>query len=221
MSLFKSSCTLPPWPSVLYCRCKHMSEKMYLERPTTYYEPYIKAFGGAPGPLLDLGCGHGHLLELAKQKGITGYGLELSQHRVTICNEKGLNVQKHDLCTAIPFPDNFFGMIYCGQVIEHVPTAGQTMLVQEAFRVLKPGGIFQVRSPNRHCKLNHKPGHEYLLTIQELRDLLSNSGFIDIDTTINIPQAFPFLPSFFLKCIFTKFPIDKMSDSSNCLCRKP
>jgi SAM-dependent methyltransferase len=198
-----------------------MSEKMYLDRPVTYYEPYLRCFGKAEGPLLDMGCGHGHFLLLAKQKGIAGYGVELSQNRVTICKSKGLDVKKHDLRTNIPFPDSFFGMVYCGQVIEHVPHDGQTMLVQEAFRVLKHGGIFQVRSPNWHNKSSRKPGREYLITIKELCRLLSNAGFIRIDTTINIPQKLSLIPDFVLKFIFKKFPLDYMSASSNCLCYKP
>lgn len=198
-----------------------MSEKMYLERPATYYEPYLKCFGRTEGPLLDMGCGHGHLLWLAQQQGIKGYGVERSQHRVSICKDKGLNVQNHDLCVPLPFPDDFFGMVYCGQVIEHVPPNGQTMLVREAFRVLKHGGIFQIRSPNWHHKANRKPGHEYLLTIKQLCSLLSDAGFISIDTSINIPEKLSFIPKNLLKFIFRNFPIDCISTSANCLCVKP
>lgn len=79
---------------------------------------------------------------------------------------------------------------------EHVPNEGQRLMMNEAFRTLKKGGIFQIRSPHRSDEKNRKPGHEYLLTMGELRELLENAGFKNPDFAINYPQDVPEIPDF-------------------------
>lgn len=197
-----------------------MSDQLYLERPISYYATYLNKFGNSSGPLLDMGCGHGHLLLLAKERGIEAYGVESSHHRIEICKAKGLNVIHHNLCDKLPFPDEFFGMIYCGQVIEHVPPEGQRVMMHEAFRTLKKGGIFQIRSPHRSDEKNRKPGHEYLLTMRELRDLLVNAGFKKPDFAINYPQSVPEIPDFIVKIIWKLYQPELLSASANAIAVK-
>jgi SAM-dependent methyltransferase len=48
--------------------------------------------------------------------------------------------------TAMPFPDDTFDVVICNHVIEHVP-AWET-LAQELHRVVRPGGIVYVATPN-------------------------------------------------------------------------
>lgn len=197
-----------------------MSDQLYLERPISYYATYLNKFGNVSGPLLDMGCGHGHLLLLAKERGIEAYGVETSNHRIEICKAKGLNVIHHNLCDKLPFPDAFFGMIYCGQVIEHVPNEGQRLMMNEAFRTLKKGGIFQIRSPHRSDEKNRKPGHEYLLTMGELRELLVNAGFKNPDFAINYPQDVPEIPDFIVKIIWKFYQPELLSASANAIAVK-
>ena len=78
------------------------------------------------------------------------------------CRARGLDVRRHDLAQPLPFPDITFGMVYSGQVIEHVPEPVKLTLFREALRVLRPGGQFQVRSPCRHYDLARQPGHDHL-----------------------------------------------------------
>lgn len=198
-----------------------MSEELYLNRPISYYAYYLDKFGNASPPLLDMGSGHGHVLMLAKERGIEAYGVEYSQSRVDLSLEKELKVTQHDLCQPLPFPDNHFGMIYCGQVIEHVPPNGQEMMIREAYRVLKPGGVFQIRSPNRNNEQSRKSkGHDFLLTIAELRLLLEQAGFSKIDTSINYPLNVPEIPKPILKLIWTLFKPDQLAASASAICVK-
>lgn len=48
---------------------------------------------------------------------------------------------------ALPFAANCFDVVVCSQVYEHVPDAGKMM--QEIFRVLKPGGVCYFAASNR------------------------------------------------------------------------
>jgi SAM-dependent methyltransferase len=50
-------------------------------------------------------------------------------------------------CAALPFADSAFNLIVSFEVIEHLPD--YRALLSEARRVLKPGGVFLVSTPNR------------------------------------------------------------------------
>lgn len=168
-----------------------------------------------------MGSGYGHVMLLAAQRGIKAYGVEYNQSRVNMCLERGLNVTQHDLCEPLPFIDNFFGMIYCGQVIEHIPPHGQEIMIREAYRVLRPGGIFQIRSPNRNNEQSRKSkGHDYLLNIAELRSLLDRAGFVNINTSINYPLDIPEIPKPLVKLIWMLFKPDQIAATASAICVK-
>ena len=57
---------------------------------------------------------------------------------------------KHDMTTPFTvFPDNVFDFIYIGQALEHVHYFTQApKLVAECFRMLRPGGIIRITTPD-------------------------------------------------------------------------
>lgn len=50
---------------------------------------YLPYFQQAPGVILDLGCGRGIMLDLFKQAGLNGYGLDLRRRRFNSARTKG------------------------------------------------------------------------------------------------------------------------------------
>lgn len=195
-----------------------MSEEIYLSREPDFYAPYLDRFQPLDPPLLELGAGHGLLLTLAKQRGIDACGVEIHRGRVEICKEKGLDVREHDLGQPLPFDDETFGTIFCGQVIEHMIPEAQRVMLREAFRVLKPGGQFQVRSPCRH----HEPsrlmgGHDHLLTPSELETMLRDAGFDEIVMDLNYPQEVPEIPDEVLTDIWERYRPDLLSKTASAL----
>jgi predicted SAM-dependent methyltransferase len=51
-------------------------------------------------------------------------------------------------CTALPFPDNSFDIVFSGDVFEHITYDQKNKCLAEIYRVLKPGGIVTIKTPN-------------------------------------------------------------------------
>ena len=97
--------------------------------------------------ILDVGCGTGDVsLELQKI-GFEVTGLDFSSVGVEKAKEKGINAKKCNLDKeGIPFPANYFDVIWAGDVIEHV--FDPIFLLNEMNRVLKNEGTIFISTPN-------------------------------------------------------------------------
>jgi len=85
--------------------------------------------------LLEAGCGMCDHLNIFKKKGFVCHGFDLE----ILGNNKNLNLVSIDINTQkIPFPDNYFDIIYSKSFLEHLPDPIQ--FLNEARRVLKDGG---------------------------------------------------------------------------------
>jgi Methyltransferase domain/Domain of unknown function (DUF4214) len=81
-----------------------------------------------------------------------------------------------------PIPDESVDLVYSGQSIEHVTRADARTTYGEVRRVLKPGGIFALDTPNaRVTRLERDdfidPDHKYEYTHEELTHDLAGAGF--------------------------------------------
>lgn len=54
----------------------------------------------------------------------------------------------HNLLNGIPFPDNSFDLVYHSHVLEHFSKEDGKRLIEECFRVLRPGGVIRIAIPN-------------------------------------------------------------------------
>jgi len=98
---------------------------------------------------VDLGCGRGEWLELLKENGFQAEGVDLDDAMVNICREKGLSVEKADAIEYIEKLDDESVVIVSGfHIIEHIPFESVKKLVSNAYRVLKPGGLLILETPN-------------------------------------------------------------------------
>jgi SAM-dependent methyltransferase len=106
-----------------------------------------------PQSLLDVGCGDGSmLLRYFKQIPAGFYGVEGAPSLKAKAEARGLKVFSYDLNGRWPFEDNKFDVVFSSQVIEHLHNT--RLFVEEAYRVLKPGGTAIVASENLCSLLN-------------------------------------------------------------------
>ena len=93
--------------------------------------------------LLDIGCGTGYLIELLKkQKEAEYYGLDISPEMIKVAKSKfdesvNLTIGSAD---DLPYYYQEFDVVCCVQSFHHYPYPEKAM--QEAYRVLKPGGLY-------------------------------------------------------------------------------
>jgi SAM-dependent methyltransferase len=110
--------------------------------------PYVPRFDGHQ-PVVDLGCGSGEFLELARDAGLTAYGVEIDAEAVSHCRELGLDAREEDLFSHLAsVAEGTLGGVFSAQVVEHLAPATIPDLMTHVARVLAPGGVAVVETPN-------------------------------------------------------------------------
>jgi SAM-dependent methyltransferase len=61
---------------------------------------------------------------------------------------EGGPMRHYDSCRPLPFPEDTFDSVYALHIIEHLTPEEGREFVAEVFRVLRPGGIFRVSTPD-------------------------------------------------------------------------
>lgn len=95
--------------------------------------------------VLDLGCGTGELLDqLIRERGCSGYGVEINDANVQACVARGVNVMQLNLEAGLAmFGDNSFDVVLQIDTLQHLRNA-ETMLMETA----RVGRIGIVAFPN-------------------------------------------------------------------------
>ena len=103
----------------------------------------------APSPAVDLGCGRGEWLSLMAAEGITGHGVEMDPRHVDECLRLGLDVRHSDALGHLRgLEDDSVGLVTAFHLAEHLPFDQLVELADQALRVLRPGGLLILESPN-------------------------------------------------------------------------
>ncbi|MBS0294612.1 MAG: methionine biosynthesis protein MetW [Proteobacteria bacterium] len=89
--------------------------------------------------VLDLGCGDGALLDhLQRERGCSGYGIEIADDNVLACVRRGVNVIQLNLDEGLAmFGDNSFDVVLQIDTLQHLRNA--EVMLRETARVGKSG----------------------------------------------------------------------------------
>ncbi len=154
------------------------------------YLPLLKEAGLGTGerPILDLGCGRGEWLEVLQEEGLQARGLDLNAVLVEECRERGFEVIEGDLIAYLhTLPDASVGMVTGFHIIEHLPFDVLIALLDEAVRVLQPGGLAIFETPNPQnvlvgsCNFYLDPTHRHPLPSQMMQFLAEARGLCNVE----------------------------------------
>ncbi len=130
---------------------KHRGSRESIKERLSVYMPFVLPFRNLyPGEtIIDLGCGRGEWLEIMKSLEFDGKGIDLDDGMLSYCYDLGLNVEKGDVISFLEnIPDDSVAIISSFHLIEHIGFDNVKRLVEESFRVLKPGGLLIMETPN-------------------------------------------------------------------------
>jgi SAM-dependent methyltransferase len=101
--------------------------------------------------ILDVGCGTGTLLLLARRrsKSLLAIGLDGDMNVLDIARSKARRYVEQialiqAFCFDIPFADNAFDRVLSSLMLHHLTRSEKVRTLQEVFRVLRPGGELHV-----------------------------------------------------------------------------
>jgi 2-polyprenyl-3-methyl-5-hydroxy-6-metoxy-1,4-benzoquinol methylase len=117
------------------------------------------------GRILDTGCGAGHFLAVARERGWEVFGNEFSPAAVGICEAKGISMVHGALGSPSKAPEGFsaleggFDVVTSFEVLEHVNTPVDDLKVLH--RYLRDGGLLYVTTPNFNAFARRWLGVQY------------------------------------------------------------
>ena len=127
----------------------------YVDNSLERYKHYIAAALSLPrsARILEVGAAPGHVSIALKLAGYCSIGLNLNElWRQTYPGSEWLeklDVREHNVENdPLPFETGFFDAVLFTEVLEHVAIVNPIKIIQEIFRVLKPGGMLIFSTPN-------------------------------------------------------------------------
>jgi len=150
------------------------------------------------GSLLEIGCGRGELLEIARRAGFKVYGCDLQRSPAL---DPGIQMHLGPIDSSA-FPDQSFDCIVMRNTLEHLFDPGKEL--ETCRRLLKTGGLLYLKVPNGayehgwRCRLMMRQSHVFgppwhlnYFTQTTLRRLLLQKGFQVADWLIESPTPDP------------------------------
>lgn len=138
--------------------------------------------------ILDIGAGDGTNIIFLAKEGFQSHGLEISREGVKKARNKAkqencpVHAIEADMFDPLPYKDEFFDAVYSYQTINHGELNQIQGLLREIYRVLRPGGIFSVKTIERTSFRAKKSGKDIYI------DKEGGKGYRMIDKYTFVPM---------------------------------
>ena len=151
--------------------------------------------------VIDLGCGDGDFVALLGEMGVEAVGVDSDPKAYQAAAAQGLPVVQQELLAYLhEQPANSVDGIFSAHVIEHIPYGAVIELIQEALRVLQPGGRLVLATPDPRTLFSHLEmyhlhfGHVSFFHPRLLGFFLHYAHFTNIEFGTNPETASVLLP---------------------------
>lgn len=162
-----------------------------IKRRVSVYLDIVRAAGAgtATAPILDVGCGRGEWLEVVSEAGLRGMGIDLNDVLARHCRQLGYDVAHGDALVYLAHQaPGSIGALTLFHIVEHLSLRALMELLEQAMRVLRPGGVLIAETPNpanlmvgAHTFYND-PSHRNPLPVETLAFLVESCGLGEIET---------------------------------------
>ncbi|HBZ95668.1 MAG TPA: glycosyl transferase family 1, partial [Pseudomonas sp.] len=122
-----------------------------IQRRLSIYRPFLQALRqqNPKAQGFDIGCGRGEWLRVLQDEGISAQGVDLDDEMLRACHESGLQARNQDALSALrELPPESLDLVSAFHVVEHLEFDYLRELIDEAYRVLVPGGLLIMETPN-------------------------------------------------------------------------
>jgi SAM-dependent methyltransferase len=147
-----------------------MAKRVFFRRRAHELLEAIERLQGKAGRLLDVGCGIGTELEVARERGWRGTGIELSAASLKVARSNGLQVIDKPLADA-DLKVASFDCVTINHALEHI--AQVRPLLDQVRQLLRPAGLLFVSVPNLHAWPHRVGAHRLGLAFND--DHISSS----------------------------------------------
>ena len=138
--------------------------------------------------MIDLGCGRGEFLKLAKNVGFKTIGIDSLSSALSEAKNYGDELKQGDILSSLEkVPDQTVVIFSLLHVIEHLQPRYTMHMFREVYRSLVPGGAFLIETPSLYSLWNTArqfyldPTHIRPLHPEFIRFLAEDIGFKDIE----------------------------------------
>ena len=146
-------------------------------------------------PVLDIGCGRGEWIELLGEHGVAAYGVDLNSVFVADARANNLDVREAEALAHLRgLADASLAGLTGFHIIEHLELDDLIRIIDEANRVLAPGGFILFETPNPENLIVgastfwSDPTHRAPLRPSVSRFMVEYRGFIDAEVIYLHPE---------------------------------